>query len=82
MVTGSLAVLKQFDIEFQAPDPGKVVLPGIKKHAMKQRRRRIQSRGVARAQLAIDFDERLLRGFHRIALQSLADDRAHVIALG
>src|SRR5208283_4278309 len=37
---------------------------------------------IAGTQLAVDFDQRLLRSLDRIALQRLADDRAHVIALG
>src|SRR6185295_10014400 len=47
-----------------------------------QCRRRIQRRRIARPQLAVDFDQRFLRRLHRIALEGLADYRAHVVALG
>ncbi len=48
---------------------------------MEERRRGIEGRGIAGTQLAVDFDQGLLWGLDRIALQRLADHRAYVIAL-
>ena len=48
---------------------------------MEQCRRRVERRRIAGTQLAVDFDQRFLRRLHRIALQGLADHRAHVVAL-
>ena len=49
---------------------------------MEQRSSCVQGWRVARPQLAIDFDQRLLRRLDGIPLQCLADHRAHVVALG
>ena len=75
-------VLEQLDVELQPAHPREIVLAGIEEHAVEQGGRRVQRRRIAGTQLAIDLDQRFLRRLHRIALQSLADDRAYVVALG
>ena len=69
-------------LNFRRPTLREVVLARIEEHAVEQRRRRVERRRIAGTQLAVDLDQRFLRRLHRIALQGLADDRAHVVALG
>src|SRR5579864_8694263 len=80
--TGGFLVLEQFDVELQTAHAGKVILARVEEHAVEQRRGRIERRRIAGTQLAVDFDQRFLRRLHRIALQGLADHRAHIVALG
>ena len=75
-------VLEQLDVELQPAYAREVVLARIEEHAVEQRGRRVQRRRIAGTQLAVDFDQRFLRRLHRIALQGLADHRAHIVALG
>ncbi len=80
--TGRVLVLVQFDVELQSAYAREVVLARIEEHAVEQRRRRVQSRRIARTQLAVNLDQRFLRRLHCIALQGLADHRSHIVALG
>ena len=82
LAVGGVGVVEQLDVELHAADGREVILPRIEKHSVEQRGRRIQRRRVAGAQLAVDFDQRFLRGLDRVAAQRRADDRAHVVALG
>ena len=79
---GRVFALEQLDVELQAAHPREVVLPRIEEHSVEQRSRGVERRRIARTQLAVDLDQRFLRRLDRIAAQRLADDRAHVVALG
>ena len=79
---GGVLVLVQLDVELQAAYAREVIFARVEEHPVEQRRRRVERRRIAGAQLAIDFDQRFLRSLHRIALQGLADDRTHIVALG
>ena len=78
----SIAVLEQLDVELQPAYAREVVLSRIEKHPVEKSCRGIECRRIARTQFAVNFDQRLLRGLDRVALQRLADHGAHVIALG
>ena len=80
--TGGVLVFEQLDVELQAAHLREVVLARIEKHAMEQRRCRVQRRWIAGAQFAVDFDQRFLWSFYRIALEGLTDDGTNVVALG
>ena len=75
-------VLVELDVELQPAHAREVVLARVEEHALKQRRRRVQRRRVARPQLAVDLDQRLFRLVHRVALQRVGNDVAHVVAIG
>ena len=79
---GGFLVLVQLDVELQAAHAREVILARVEEHAVEQRRRGVERRRIAGTQLAVDLDQRFLRSLDRIALQGLADDRAHVVALG
>ena len=79
---GRFLILKQLDVELEPAHAREIVLARIEEHALEQRRRRIQRRRIARAQLAVDFNQGFRRTGDRIAPQRLADHRAHVVALG
>src|SRR5205085_11886923 len=78
---GSIVLVIELDIEFQAPDAAEVVFARIKEHAMEQGRGGIQSGRIARTQLAINLDQGFLWGLDRVTAQSGADYVAHIIAL-
>src|SRR5581483_6690692 len=79
---GCFLVLEQLDVELQAAYARKVVFPRIEKHSVEQSSRRVERGRIAGTQLAIDFDQRFLRGLDRVTLQCLADNRTHIVALG
>src|SRR6202040_3354339 len=79
---GRILVLEQLDVELQPAHAREVILARVEEHPMEKRRRRIQRRRIAGAQLAVDLDQRFLRSLHRVALQGLADHGAHIVALG
>src|SRR5579859_2783076 len=79
-VRGFVLVI-QLDVELQAAHAAEVVLARVEEHAVEQRRRRVQRRRIAGAQLAVDLDQRLLRRLYGIAAQRRADHVAHVVAL-
>src|SRR5208282_3201667 len=70
----------QLDVELQAADLAEVVLARVEEHALEERGGGIQRGRIARAQLAIDFDERFTRAVDGVAVESAAGDRAHVVA--
>src|SRR5437588_1326250 len=74
-------ILKQLDVELQTAHPREVILARVEEHAMEQSRGRVQSRRIAGAQLAVNLNQRFLRSFYRVATQSLADHRPHIVAL-
>ena len=73
-------VLEQLDVELQPAHAREIIFARIEEHAVEQRGGRIQCRRIAGTQLAVDFDQRFLRRLDRIALQGLADHRAHIVA--
>ena len=75
-------VLVELDVELQPAHAREIVLARIEEHALEERRRRVQRRRVARPQLAVDLDQRLFRLVHRVALQRVGNDVAHVVAVG
>ena len=79
---GRFLVLEQLDVELQAAHAREVILARIEEHAVEQSGRGVEGRRIAGTQLAVDFDQGFLRSLDRIALQRLADDRSHVVALG
>ncbi len=77
---GRVFALEQLDVELQAAHAGEVILARVEEHAMEQRGRGVESRRIAGTQLAIDLDQRFLRGLHRIAPQRGANHRADIVA--
>ena len=75
-------VFVELDVELEPAHAREIVLARIEEHAFEERRGRIQRGRVARPQLAVDLDQRLLRLVHRVALQRVGDDVAHVVAIG
>src|SRR5208283_4274972 len=79
---GRFLVLEQLDVEFQAAYAREIVFARVEEHALEQCGCRIERGRIAGAELAVDLDQRFRRSRDRIAAQRLADDRAHVVALG
>ncbi len=79
---GGVLVLVELDVELQTAHAREVILARIEEHAFEERSRGVERRRIARAQLAVDFDQRFFRLVHRVALQRVGDDVAHVVALG
>ena len=79
---GGVLVLVELDVELQTAHAREVVLARIEEHAFEERSRGVERRRIARAQLAVDFDQRLFRLVDGVALQRVGDDVAHVVALG
>ncbi len=63
-------VFIELDVELQPAHAREVVLARVEEHAFEQRRRGIERRRIARPQLAVDFDQRLFRLAHRVALSA------------
>src|SRR6266850_398725 len=78
---GGIGTIKQLDVELQAAYAREIVLARVEEHAVKQRSCRIQSWRVAGPQFPIDLDQSFLRSLYRIAPQSLADHRSHIVPL-
>src|SRR5467141_349018 len=75
-------VQTHLDVELQAANAAEIVLPRIEEHAAEKIRGRFQRRWIARAQLAVDFDERFLRRADRVLVQRAREHQADVVALG
>ena len=70
----------QLDVELQTADLREIVFPRIEEHALEQRIGSFQRRRIAGTQLAIDFDQRFLRGLDRVLAQRQAQHHADVVA--
>src|SRR5579859_966224 len=79
---GGVGLLEQLDVELQPAHAREVILARIKKHSVEQRGGGIQSRRIARTQLAVNLNQRFLRRLHRVTAQRSADHRAHIVAFG
>src|SRR5215472_9593993 len=78
--TGGVVPLVQLDVELQAAHAAEVVLAGIEEHAMEQGGGRVQSRRIARAQLAVDLNESFLGRLDGVAAKRGADYVAYIVA--
>ncbi len=74
-------VQAHFDVELQAADTAEIVLARIEEHAAEKVRGRLERRGVAGTQLAVDFDERFLGGADGILIEGAREHHADVVAL-
>ncbi len=77
-----LGRIVDLDRELHAADARKIVLARIEEHAVEELRGGINGRRIARAQLAVDFDQRVFAGLDRIFLERRRDDRAALVAFG
>ena len=75
-------IFVELDVELQAAHPRKVVLARIEEHAFEEGGRGVERGRIARTQLAVDLDQRLFRLVHRVALERVRYDIAHVVAVG
>ncbi len=70
------------DRELHAAHAREIVLAGVEEHAFEQLRRGVERGRIARAQLAVDLDQRVFAGLDRVLAQSGRDDGADFVALG
>ncbi len=69
-------------VELQAADPREVVALRVEEHRVEELVRRVEGRRVARAQLAVDLEQRLFRRLHRVLLQGVVQHRPGRVVLG
>ena len=72
----------QLDVELHAAHARKVVLARVEEHALEQLCGRVERRRIARTQLAVDFEQRVVLALHRIFAQRDRNHVAHFVALG
>src|SRR5882762_8561332 len=69
------------DVELQAADAAEIVLARIEEHAAEEIGGRFERRGIAGAQLAIDFDQRFLGRADGILVERAGEHQADVVTL-
>ena len=72
----------QLDVELHAAHARKVVLARVEEHALEQLRGGVERRRIARTQLAVDFEQRVVLALDRILSQRDGNHVARVVALG
>ena len=71
----------QLDVELHAAHAREVVLARVEEHALEQLRGGVERGRIAGAQLAVDFEQRVVLALDRIFPQGDGDDVAGVVAL-
>src|SRR5271168_2572953 len=71
----------QLDVKFQPAHFAEIILARVEKHSVEECRGSLQSRRIARPQLAVDFDQRFLRRTDRVLFQRARHDDAGVVAV-
>ena len=69
------------DVELQAADAAEIVFARIEEHAVEQVGGGFERRRIARTQLAVDFDQRFLRGADAVLVERARKHQADVVAL-
>src|SRR5882672_6691875 len=69
------------DVELQAADAAEIILARVEEHAAEEIGGRFERRGIAGAQLAIDFDQRFLGRADGILVERAGEHQADVVAL-
>jgi hypothetical protein len=72
----------ELGVQLQAADAREVVLLRVEKHVLEERPRAVERRRIARAQPAVNLDERLFVRVNRVLLQRRGNNRADVVLLG
>ena len=76
-----LGRIVNLDRKLHAADARKIVLARIEEHAVEQLGGGVHGGRIARAQLAVDFDQRFFAGLDRVLPERRGDDRADFVAL-
>ena len=74
-------VQSHLDVELQPAHAAEIVFPRIEKHSAEQVRRRLERRRVARPQLAVNFDQRLLGRADCVLVERARQNHADVVTL-
>ena len=76
-----IRLVVQLDVELHAADAREIVLARVEEHALEQLSGGVESRRIARAQLAVDFEQRVVLALHRILAQGGGNDVAGFVAV-
>ena len=77
---GGGCVVVELDVELHPADTGKIILPRVEEHAIEKLGGRVDGGRIARAQLAVDFEQRFVLQLHGIFLESAREDVANFVA--
>src|SRR5439155_9079317 len=72
----------ELDVELEATDAGEVVLARVEEHALEQRLRRLQRRGIARPHAPVDLDDGLLERLRSVLANGVQQDVGDQVPLG
>ncbi len=72
----------QLDVELQTANLAEVVFARIEKHAVEERGRGLERRRIARAKLAIDFDQGFAAGADGVLIERAGEDHTGIVAIG
>ena len=77
----AIGLVVELDVELHPANAREIVFARVEEHALEQLGRRIERRRIARTQLAVDFQQRVVLALHGVFAQRGGNDVARFVAL-